>query len=179
MNNIRVTVDYELPNTGKFDALVEQYLQAKTIADTTEMTMIPLIQKGGKAKYDAICDQLSIIENQLKKIVLITNCQLATATGWYMNEYYDNYVVVIEYDGLKDRTKVYYGRNLSNYKCDFLDWDSNKDELLSSNGLITRWNDFKIIEDMQKDCNRQLNDLIEAQRRKAKRIVDTLSKIRE
>ena len=65
MNNIKVTVDYQLPNTDKFDALIEQYLAMKAITDTTKETMIPLIQVGGKAKYDAICEQLFINGQQL------------------------------------------------------------------------------------------------------------------
>jgi hypothetical protein len=178
MNNIKVIVDYELPTTNKFDALIEQYLQAKAITETAEESIIPLIQKGGKAKYDAICEQLDVIVNQLKKILLVCNGTSASATGWYTDGHNENYRMVVTYDRSKNQVRITYRERFGYKSRNFLDWVNNQEDLLSLNGLVTRWNDFKIVEEMQKDCNQQLQHMIDTQQKKAKTIVDTLEKIR-
>ena len=42
MTNIKVTVEYEVPKTNKFDALMAEYEIAKKIADETESYYKPL-----------------------------------------------------------------------------------------------------------------------------------------
>ena len=179
MNNIKVTVDYELPSNDKFDALLEQYLQAKAITDTTKETMIPLINEGGKARYEAICDQLDVIVGQLKKIVEVSNRRSASATGWYTDKGGNSFQMIVCYHGLYKKAYISYRERHGYTSRDFLNWEYNKEDLLSLDGLVTRWNDFNIIEEMQRDCNRQLQSMIDSQQQKAKIIADTLGKIRE
>lgn len=179
MNNIKVTVDYELPNTDKFDALIGEYLKAKAITEATKETIIPLIEEGGKAKYLAICEQLNVIVGQLKEILLISNGKSTSVQGWYIDNHDDSYRMVLSYDRTTNQVKITYRERFGYTARNFLDWEGNKDELLSLDGLITRWNDFKIIEEMQKDCYRQLKRMIDNEQKKAKVIADTLGKMRE
>lgn len=175
MNNIKVTVDYQLPNTDKFDALVEQYLAIKSITDTTKETMIPLIQEGGKAKYDAICEQLFIIAQQLKKISLLSDQSFVYVTAYYGNNHEK---IIVEYFKDSDIIEIYYNNEYVCSKYDFLDWEKYKDNLLSSGGLVTNWNNYNIIENLQKQCNFILKSMIDNQKREAEKIASTLEKIR-
>lgn len=179
MSNIKVIVDYELPSNDKFDALLEQYLQAKAITDAAKETMIPLITEGGRARYEAICDQLDVIVDQLKKIVVASDGISASATGWYTDKNGNSFRMIACYHGLCNKAYISYRERHGCISRDFLNWEYNKEDLLSLDGLVTRWNDFNIIEEMQRDCNRQLQNMIDTQQQKAKIIAGTLGKIRE
>lgn len=58
MNKIKVTVEYEQPETDRFDALMAEYKAAKAVADEAKETIKPLISAAEEAKYEAICQQL-------------------------------------------------------------------------------------------------------------------------
>lgn len=175
MNNIKVTVDYQLPNTDKFDALIEQYLAMKAITDTTKETMIPLIQEGGKAKYDAICEQLFIIGQQLKKISLLSNKSPICISAYYGNNHEK---IIVEYFKAADVVEIYYNNRYGCSKYNFLDWENKKDNLLSLGGLVTNWNNYNIIEKLQEQCDFILKSMINNQKREAEKIASTLEKIR-
>lgn len=179
MNKIKVTVNYETPNTTKFDALIEQYLAAKAVTDATKETMIPLIEEGGKAKYDAICKQLDVIADQLRKISTLRGGQHieeASALYWERD---DHYRVRVRYYPVRNKITITYHDKFGCAAWDFLDWDNQSKNLLSIDGLVTNWNQFKIIEEMQEACNWHLKCMIEDQQKTAKTIAETLGKIRE
>lgn len=179
MNKIKVTVDYETPSTTKFDALIEQYLAAKAVTEQTEDTMIPLIKEGGQAKYEAICEQLYVIADQLKKISELRGGQhTEEASGTYfLND--DCYRMYVRYYPVRNEIAITYRERFGYTAWDFLDWENQSKDLLSLDGLVTNWNQFKIIEEMQRNCNWHLRCMIETQQKKAKTITETLNKIRE
>ena len=179
MNNIKVTVDYELPTTDKFDALLEQYLQAKSIAETTKETMTPLIQMGGKARYDAICEQLQVIVGQLKKIALVSESHSSQSATGYYHLRGESYRMCVVYYPSRDKVEITYREKFGYTSRDFLNWEYNQNDLLDLDGLVTCWNNFTIIEDMQKQCNYTIQNMITEQQKKAKKIASTLNKIRE
>ena len=71
MKNIKVTVEYEVPKTSKFDALLAEYAIAKKVADETESYYKPLADLAEEAKFDAIMQQIEPIKYYAKQISLL------------------------------------------------------------------------------------------------------------
>ena len=72
MNEIKVTVTYDQPNTSKFDALMAEYEAAKKYADEIVAYYTPLADAAEEAKFDAIMEQLETIKEYAKRISEIT-----------------------------------------------------------------------------------------------------------
>lgn len=176
MNTIKVSVDYETPSSNKFEALMEEYFATKAIAENVEETMIPLIQVGGKAKYDVICRQLGVISEQLKQLASVSPSNCVKVGGRY-DKCGRSRTITIEYNKIRDTIEIKYRGNFCGER-NFLDWEQNQEELLSPTGLVTQWNNFKIIEEMQDECNRRLRILINHNQEKTQRIIGTLNAIR-
>ena len=73
MNEIKVTVTYNKPETSKFDALMAEYEAAKRYADETVAYYKPLADVAENAKFDAIMEQLETIKEYAVRISEITN----------------------------------------------------------------------------------------------------------
>ena len=72
-NKIKVTVEYEVPKTNKFDALLAEYAIAKQIADETETYYKPLADLAEAAKLDAILKQIEPIKYYAQQISRLGN----------------------------------------------------------------------------------------------------------
>ena len=68
MNEIKVTVTYDKPNTSKFDALMAEYEAAKKCADETVAYYKPLADVAEDAKFDTIMEQLETIKEYAVRI---------------------------------------------------------------------------------------------------------------
>ena len=73
MNEIKVSVSYEIPTTTKFDALMTEYEAAKKMADETVTYYKPLADVAEETKFDAIMEQLETIKSYAKRICGIRN----------------------------------------------------------------------------------------------------------
>ena len=68
MNEIKVTVTYNKPETSKFDALMAEYEVAKRYADETVAYYKPLADVAENVKFDAIMEQLETIKEYAVRI---------------------------------------------------------------------------------------------------------------
>ena len=145
MSNIKVDVRYEAPKTDKFTALMEQYKAAKELADTTERELTPLIQVGGRAKYNAICEQLGVLASQLREFcIMIGTNHRESISAYYFNDCNSRVWFKITYDPETDTMKYYYNLyQLEHTGYDFLtenlDSTLTQSRLLGTKGLVTRW----------------------------------------
>ena len=152
--NIKVSAEYEVPKNDKLDALMAEYYAAKNAYEETEQQIVPLINASGKAKFDAIIDQLEVVVDHMKQYALITgkspiqysvsydngsNCNKFTILYWqsdgqikmYFNGYYDN---------LQKREFVWHNEYNAN------PISSNNHQALVE--FLSEWNKYTIIKDL-------------------------------
>ena len=143
MSNIKVDVRYETPKTDKFTALMEQYKAAKELADTTERELTPLIEVGGKAKYNAILEQLGILASQLREFsIMIDTKYKQLISAKYYNAHGSYVWFKIEYDPYMDTVTYHYDayqleRNGSDFSA--VNFALSNECLFGVKGLVTRW----------------------------------------
>ena len=73
MSTIKVSVEYEKPQTTKFEALVRELEVAKKVADETVDYYKPLADCAEEAKFEAIMEQLETIKWYAQQISSITH----------------------------------------------------------------------------------------------------------
>ena len=145
MSNIKVDVRYEAPKTDKFTALMEQYKVAKELADTTERELTPLIEVGGKAKYNAILEQLGVLASQLREFsIMIDAKHKQSINATYYNACGSCVWFKIEYNPYTDTVTHHYNLyQLEHNGDDFCTVDLNSETaqllLIGDKGLVTRW----------------------------------------
>ena len=170
MNEIKVTVTYDKPNTTKFDALIAEYEAAKKYADETVAYYKPLAEVAEEAKFDAIMEQLETIKRYAKTIsdisgqsvwinvVIPSNirggCSSSSSDGKFSVIYRpnDNFPFEIMWYGdpfTKERLRNrWYGM------CD------------GYRNIIGMWNEWGVYERLEKEAISQLNCLINNQKRR-------------
>ena len=158
-NKIKITVEYEKPEMSKLDALMEQYVIAEKIADTTIADIKPVIEECGRAKYKAICEQLELIGKKLRQFCLMGK-RINTP---YIEVWYEEYTrFKIKYDYEKDELRYLYNVGTFNDGASFM-WEANYKHLTDTNGLVTKWNNYDIINKLNKDLERLIERSIESQ----------------
>ena len=91
-NEIKVKVSYEKPES-KLDALMAEYYAAQNAFKNTKEELMPLINAGGKAKFDAIMDQMETVIEYMKQECLITGYSPQQHTVFYDNGTYDRFTI--------------------------------------------------------------------------------------
>lgn len=152
-NKIKVTVEYEKPEMSKIDALMEQYAIASKIANKKTSEIRGTIKEVGHAKFLAIGEQLKEIGAKLRQLCLVGNRVYDPRIRAY---YSDHYRFVIQYN--YDRDCLYYtfgnsdcGSSLNNFFS-----ESEYQYLVRDNGLVTRWNEYDIINELNKDLENKI-----------------------
>lgn len=161
---IKVTVTYTEPEqSSKIDALLKEYEAAAKVASETKEELTPIIDGVGLAKYDAICEEIMKIGNKVKAY-----CKLKHSTNSDVRqvEIYTMY----HHPGC-DMRKFIVGYNIGTDKiyCAFCcsGWENHgydffkgreymKDKALSGyrllfddKGIVARWNQLNIIDDLK------------------------------
>lgn len=77
MKNIKVTVEYEVPKTSKFDALMAEYEAAKKLADETVSYYKPLADAAEEAKMLAILEQIKTIQQYAQTLSTLEKSGIA------------------------------------------------------------------------------------------------------
>lgn len=179
-NKIKVTVEYEKPEMSKFEALLNQYKIAEEIANATEVELTPLIQEGGKAKYIAICEQLTVIGKQFREYCIVTKKKYYTHI-WtkYRNSCGSDVYFSIGYT--PDNDTLYYlfnGYSLDRgYGWDFMNFERNSRDLIGEGGVVTRWNRFNIISELQQELERYITNAIKDQTERVSKVQTHLKNI--
>ena len=151
----KVTVEYSTPKLSKTEALLNQLSLAKEITDNLKDETYPIIEAVGKAKYDAIMNQIQPLIAGLKAYIKLTGhpsrnvwCYLKECIHGVSPE------VMFSIEVTSCETFVKFRRGSWSY--DF-DWDKESDRMTQEDGVLSLWND-KAIDTMQN----QLNELIES-----------------
>ena len=178
---IKVIVEYEKPEMSKFEALVAEYKAAKAVADVTEETLMPLIKVGGKAKYLALCDQLTVIGEQFKECCIATGIKYRDYIwAQYKNEYGSDNYFIIQYN--PDDNTLDYEFNIyqlaSKRGQNFMNFELSPKSFIGEDGIVTRWNQLNIIEQLQQHLESAIRNAINVQNNRTKEIQNHLKNIR-
>lgn len=164
MNEIKVTVTYEKPTTSKFDALMLEYEAAKKYADETVSYYKPLANAAEDAKFDAIIEQLEVIEEYAKRICAITDKSAVwIKTSNFMVCYRTYHELEITWHGL-DFTKENLHRNPHRF-CE------------SMYNIIGNWDEWHMYEMLEQNACQQLTKAINEQKQRAQEQIDRLNNI--
>lgn len=179
-NKIKVIVEYEKPEMNKFEALLNQYKIAEKIANATEVELTPLIQEGGKAKYIAICEQLTVIGKQFREYCLVTKKKYYTHI-WTKYRNYCGSDVYFSIGYTPDDDTLHYlfnGYSLDRgYGWDFMNFECNSKDLIGDGGVVTRWSRFNIISELQQCLECCMTNAIKNQAERVSQIQKHLENI--
>lgn len=182
-NKIKVTVEYEVPKTTKFDALLAEYAIAKQIADETESYYKPLAEVAEKAKFDAILHQLETIQDYAKKISQLNGDNHAVwikAFIPYSERNDTNYM-----SGSGDFTVTYFPKEQNHFE---IRWGGvifdeerfNNARVNFCNGshnVVGNWDKWRVYQRLEEDAIQKLNDLIQKQMKRKREQINRLKNI--
>ena len=122
---IKVSVEYNKP-ISKLDALMEEFYAAKRVLKEATEELIPLIEASGKAKFDAIMDQMETVIKYMEQESIITGRSPVQHTVFYDNRTYDRFVV--KYWRTDNTWRIYFNcSSMNDSRMDFI-WDPDKKE---------------------------------------------------
>lgn len=122
---IKVSVEYNKP-ISKLDALMEEFYAAKRVLKEATEELVPLIEASGKAKFDAIMEQMETVLEYMKQECVITGRSPIQHTAFYLNGTYDRFVV--KYWRSDNTWRMYFnGSSMNDTRMDF-DWNPDKKE---------------------------------------------------
>ena len=175
MTNIKVTVEYEVPKTSKFDALIAEYTAAKQIADETESYYKPLADMAEEAKLDAILKQIEPIKYYAQKISQLKGGEYlviieATHYGQYANRKF-----VVAYDPCcAQHFSVRWGYNAFTKE----QMVSNRFAFCSNDdNILGNWDAWGMYKKLEESAIRQMQDQISKQKERSQKQIDRLKNI--
>ena len=145
-NKIKVTVEYESPATSKIDSLMEQYALASQIANQKTFEIRGVIKEVGRAKFLAIGEQLKEIGAKLRQFCLAGN-RICNPRIYAYYKDYTRFEISYNYN----HDSLYYGYN-ADCMHDGASFFSEEEYqyLIRENGLVTKWNEYDIINQLNK-----------------------------
>ena len=159
MNEIKVTVTYDKPNTSKFDALMAEYEAAKKYADETVAYYKPLADAAEEAKMDAILKQLETIKEYAKRLSDITNESVWIKAKHPTNTIY--FEVVYRINGGYD---IAWGGHTFDTKN--LRWSRYR-FCIDTWNILGMWDEWRMYEQLDNNAMQQLRGVINKQTREA------------
>lgn len=162
MNEIKVTVTYDRPNTNKFDALMAEYEAAKKYADETVAYYTPLADAAEEAKFDAIMEQLETIKEYAKHISEIKGGEAVWIKAYVSSDICggstgEEFEVIYRPRETKFRFEI--RSSCREFGREYIKYHS-----AGSHNFIGNWDEWKVYEKLEKDAIRQLNALITEQK---------------
>lgn len=174
MTNIKVTVEYEVPKTNKFDALLAEYAVAKKLADETVSHYKPLADLAEVAKMDAILKQLEPIKYYAKQIALLKEDRNPVVIDCC---FYGEYV--------NRQFSVSYFPNTSSFDIRWFGNIFSKDRLVANrlifcqgdNNILGNWDKWRVYNQLEKCAEKKLETLISKQKTRMQEQIDRLNNI--
>lgn len=165
MNEIKVTVTYNKPETSKFDALMAEYEAAKKYADATVAYYKPLADAAEEAKFDAIMEQLETIKEYAKCISEVKDGDAIWIKA-YINSDLCGHSMGQEFEVVyRPKETVYKFEIRSSWR------EFNRQHIKyhteEGHNFIGNWDEWKVYEKLERNAISQLNCLINNQKRKA------------
>ena len=181
-NKIKVTVEYEIPKTSKFDALLAEYAAAKKIADETEAYYKPLAEVAEEAKFDAILHQLETIKYYAQQISELSNNEAVwiKATIPYHERNDHGYM-----GGSGDFIVTYFPKEQSHFEIrwggvyfDKERFNNGRVNFCSgSHNVVGNWDKWKVYQRLEENAMKKLNELIEKQNIRKQKQIDRLHSV--
>ena len=183
MTNIKVTVEYEVPKTNKFDALLAEYVLAKQIADETESYYKPLADAAEEAKFDAIMVQLESIKYYAKQISRLKGDESVWIKASISAiERGDNYPMY----NSGDFTVIYNPKEINPFE---IRWEGNnftKERLKKGrcnlcegkHNILGNWDKWNVYNRLEESAIRQLQAQIDKQQTRQKEQINRLNNIK-
>ncbi len=142
---------------SKFDALVGEYEAAKRLADETVETKQPLIDAMGEKKLQMIDEQLDTIADCLRKICEIKgDCDVCKAEAY-------TYLTPEGYGKVSVYVRRYRDGNVEK-RLNGWDIKNRQQHWFTANGIVTKWNEYRLYEKLLTDCQNQLRLAIDEQK---------------
>lgn len=153
-NEIKVKVSYEKPES-KLDALMAEYYAAQNAFKNTKEELMPLINAGGKAKFDAVMDQMETVIEYMKQECLITGFSPKQHTVFYGNSTYDRFT--IKYWASDGEVKMWFNGTSCNETRMKFEWNpTEKEQQKELIEFLSHNYSEKIINDLIQCCTTQI-----------------------
>lgn len=152
-NKIKVTVEYEKPETNKIDALMEQYAIASKIATQKTSEIRGVIKEVGRAKFLAIGEQLKEIGAKLRQLCLVGN-KVYDPRIYVCYGYHRRFEIQYKYDN--DYVYYLYGSSDCGSRLDNFFSEGNYQYLVRDTGLVTNWNEYDIINKLNEELEKKI-----------------------
>lgn len=165
MNDIKVTVEYEIPKLSAFDEMMVQYAAVKKCAEQTIAYFAPLADAAEEAKAAAIIAQIEVIADYVRKLQSLGGIwrhSYAVACGGVRDDGYC-FTVKATHDGFeaKWRSALFTLDNVKRHPAAF-----NAEENDCYN-IIGNWDKWRMFEKLERHCLRQLQEAIDEQKKAA------------
>lgn len=165
MSTIKVSVEYEMPKTTKFEALMKEYEVAKKVADETVDYYKPLADCAEEAKFDAVMEQLETIKWYAQQISNITH------NATFIREWFGPMAFEIAYRP-KETTFTfeikYGGKPFVKDNCSFYSGGTN---------IVGNWEEWHCFEILEKNACKQLEELIKKENQRGQEQIERLNNI--
>ena len=165
MSTIKVSVEYEIPKTTKFEALLKEFEVAKKVADETVDYYKPLADCAEKAKFDAIMEQLETIKEYAKQISGITQ-QATHIRKWFgacaFDIAYRPKETILAFE-IRYGGKPFVQNNPYIYS--------------GGTNIIGNWEEWHCFEILEKEACDQLKELIKKEQQRGQTQIDRLNNI--
>lgn len=148
-NKIKVTVEYEKPNTNKFDSLMAEYEAAKKYADATVAYYKPLADVAEDVKFEAILEQLETIKGYARRISEISG-KATSIQYWFYGRRFD----------------ITYNIHMRSFE---IKWGGDKftKELAASGSVLKNWEELEVYKNLEKEALLLLEKEIKKQKERA------------
>lgn len=165
MSTIKVSVEYELPKTTKFEALLKEFELAKKVADETVDYYKPLADCAEQAKFEAIMEQLEIIKQYAKQISSITH------EATFIREWFGSCAFQLAYRPRETTFAFevkYGGKPFVKDNCNLYNEGTN---------IIGNWEQWHCFEILENNVCKKLEDLIEKEKQRGQEQIERLNNI--
>lgn len=161
-NKIKVTVEYEAPNTSKFDALIIQYNAAKQMADEAIAYYKSLADTAMEAKLQVILEEIETLEGYMRRIYEITKTDINLS--FWPNRFGGRFDITF-----KPKDICPFRISLGG---DRLYWHSKIGER-----IIAEWDKQLFFQQLEKDACLQLSKAIESEQARGQEHIKRLNSI--
>lgn len=166
MNTIKVTVEYNIPKTDKFSAMLKQYEEVKNTADEVVSYYKPLADMAEEAKFSAILDQLEVICDYALTLYQI-NSRNRTVSAYAFDEIHPGYGRGEFSVNVTEKGEVYISWYSHPFALDYY----RRNKWAFTNGyemnILGNWDKWKLFEKLEARCIRMLQNEMDNQKKRA------------
>nr|DAJ17810.1 MAG TPA: hypothetical protein [Siphoviridae sp. ctngg6] len=173
INNIKVTVEYDTQEDLELTMALKKLSETKTNYETTDSFYTPKINAIGKAKWDAICEQLKPLVEAMKE------AKIAVIRAFYIDD--------------KTGEEIRISINGSNRMYAFCSWFNENHDLstplsvtsrfgtfgMSPAGFITRWEEYNIYNNLRFNLFKEIEKETKRIQKDTNAIIDHFADVRD